>query len=120
MLAHQIRSVNRMAISSWSVENNFMGKQRNPFLGFSEITGISAHQFVFPVRPFNQPGITEAIEDSGCVDDAIQFHAPELNGGGWTLAVPVNNYFQLVCLGNAAGKIKWAVRHETGQPHPAR
>jgi hypothetical protein len=36
------------------------------------------------------------------------------------LAVPVNNYFQLVCLGNAAGKIKWAVRHETGQPHPTR
>jgi hypothetical protein len=36
------------------------------------------------------------------------------------LAVPVNNYFQLVCLGKAAGKIKWAMRHETGQPHPAR
>src|SRR5277367_4752002 len=44
----------------------------------------------------------------------------ERNVAGWTLAVPVNNYFQLVCLGIAAGKIKWAVRHETGQPHPAR
>lgn len=44
----------------------------------------------------------------------------ERKGGGGTLAVPVNNYFQLVCLGNAAGKIKWAMRHETGQPHPAR
>ena len=46
--------------------------------------------------------------------------ASERNGVGGTLAVPVNNYFQLVCLGKAAGKIKWAVRHETGQPHPAR
>jgi hypothetical protein len=44
----------------------------------------------------------------------------ERNGGGGTLAVPVNNYFQFVCLGIAAGKIKWAMRHETGQPHPAR
>jgi len=42
------------------------------------------------------------------------------NGIGGTLAVPVNNYFQVVCLGKAADEIKWAVRHETGQPHPAR
>ena len=62
----------------------------------------------------------ETVGDSGRVDYAIHFHAPERNGAGRTLAVPVNNYFQLVCLGNAAGKIEWAVRHETGQPHPAR
>jgi len=62
----------------------------------------------------------EAVGDSGRVDYAIHFYAPERNGVGRTLAVPVNNYFQLVCLGKAAGKIKWAVRHETGQPHPAR
>jgi hypothetical protein len=101
-------------------ENDFMGEQRNPFLGLAKITVTSAHQFMFPVRPFNQPRFAETVDNFARVYDAIQFHAPERNSGGWTLAVPVNNYFQLVCLGNAAGKIKWAVRHETGQPHPAR
>ena len=51
----------------WPAENDFMGKQRNPFLGFGEISGISAYQFMFPVRPFNQPRIAEAIENSGFV-----------------------------------------------------
>jgi len=64
--------------------------------------------------------ITTAIEKFRFVEDVFNHHAPEHNASGGTLAVPVNNYFQLVCLGNVAGKIKWAVRHETGQPHPAR
>ena len=66
-----------------------MGKQRNPFLGFGEISGSSAYQFVFPVRPFNKPRIAESVEDSGRVNDTIHFHEPERNAGGWTLAVPV-------------------------------
>ena len=103
-----------------SAENDVVSKQRNPFLGLGEILVASAHQFMFSVRPFNQKGIAEAVNNFAGVYDAIQFHAPERNGGGWTLAVPVNNYFQLVCLGKAAGKLKLAMRHETGQPHPAR
>ena len=74
-----------------------MGKQRNPFLGSGEISGISANQFMFPVRPFNQPRIAEAIENSGFVVDVIYYHTPERNGGGWTLAVSVKNYFCFIC-----------------------
>jgi hypothetical protein len=41
----------------WPAENNFMCEQRIPFLGFGEISGVSAYEFVFPVRPFDQPSI---------------------------------------------------------------
>lgn len=77
----------------WPAENNFMGKQRNPFLGFGEISGTSAHQFVFSVRPFDQPATAETIENSGFIVDVIYYHTLERNGGGWTLAVPEKNYF---------------------------
>lgn len=83
----------------WPAENDFMGKQRKPFLGFGEISRISANQFVFSVRQFNQPRIAEAIEDFGRVYDAIYFHARERNGRGWTLAVPVKNCFSRCLLG---------------------
>jgi hypothetical protein len=61
---------------------------------------------MFSVRLFNQQGITESVDNFARVYDAIYFHTPEHNAEGWTLAVPVNNFFQLVCLGKSSGKIK--------------
>jgi hypothetical protein len=55
----------------FTAENDFMGEQRNPFLGFGVIPVASAHQFMFSVRPFNQQGITETVDNFARVYDAI-------------------------------------------------
>ena len=44
-------------------ENNFVGEQRNPFLGFGKITFTSTHQFMLSVCPLYQPGISEVVDD---------------------------------------------------------
>ena len=55
----------------FTAENDFMGEQRNPFLGFGVIPVASAHQFMFSARPFNQQRITESVDNFARVYDAI-------------------------------------------------
>lgn len=55
----------------FTVENDYMGEQRNPFLGFGVVPVASAHQFMFSVRPFSQQGIIESVDNFAPVYDAI-------------------------------------------------
>jgi hypothetical protein len=44
-------------------ENNFVGEQRDPFLGLGKITFTSTHQFMLSVSPLYQPGVSEVVDD---------------------------------------------------------
>ena len=83
-----------------------MGEERCPFLGGGEVAGCAANQFVPPVRSADQLGVAEAVDDFRGVHDAFSngfdFHAHHRSGRGWTSAVPVNNYFEIVFLGKRA------------------
>jgi hypothetical protein len=62
------------------------------------------------VHPADQPGVAEAVDDFRGVyeafSDGFDFHAHHRNEAGWTSAVHVNNYFEIVYLGKSAHEVK--------------